>query len=143
MGKGASMKGYIKNLSSGKIKKFQFNPESFNHSRGANYSEIVAPGMSYPMAQFVSGGARVFPVELFMYDKPYTGIIEEYEKFLNEFLPAETNTKFKQPPQLLFAYGKFIKKCVLADLSTSIEEYNKNFEPTVARFTLQLRQVGV
>ena len=141
---GASNKGYMKNLTTGKVMKFQYNPETFEYSRGATYSEIVAPGMSYPDTQYVRGNSRSFPIELFFFDKPSTGVINSYKSFLEEFLPPESNTKdFNKPPEMLFVYGDFIRKCVLEDLSIKIEEYDTKANPTTARFSLTLRQVGL
>lgn len=141
---GAKEKGIMKNLDTGKSMKFQYNPENFEYSRGATYSEIVAPGMSYPLTQYVHGNARSFPIELFFFDKPSKGVITKYRKFIEGFLPPEyDNAKYKTPPIMLFTYGYFIKKCVLEDLAIKIEEYDEWGNPTIARFTLTLRQVGV
>lgn len=140
---GALAKGYIKNLTTNEVMKFQFNPENFQHSRGATYSEIVAPGMPYPITQYAHGNTRVFSVELFLYDKPSKGLILEKKKFLEGLLPPESNSKpFEKPPEMLFAYCDFVKKCVLENLSVNMEEYDKAAKPTMARFTLSLRQVG-
>lgn len=141
---GATIKGYIKNLDTGVIMKFQYNPETFEYSRGATYAEIVAPGMSYPDTQYVHGNTRSFPIELFLFDKPYTGVIDNNKSFLEGLLPPEINSdNYTRPPQFLFVYGDFIKKCVLEELSIKIEEYDKWARPTMARFNLTIRQVGV
>lgn len=141
---GATTKGYIKNLNTDVIMNFQYNPETFEYSRGATYSEIVAPGMSYPDTQYVRGNARSFPVELFFYDKPCTGVIESYEEFFNGLLPPESNpSKYKRPPEVLFSYGNFVRKCVLENLSVLIEEYNTEGNPVMARFSLTFRQVRI
>lgn len=140
---GAKTKGYIKNLSTGKSMNFQFNPENFEYSRGTTYSDIVAPGMSYPDTQFVHGNLRSFPVELFFFDKPYTGLITNYMNFIGGFLTPENNpSNYSCPPEMLFCYGYFIRRCVLEDLNIKIEEFNERGYPTMARFTLTLRQVG-
>lgn len=138
---GAKIKGIIKNLDTSKYKKFQYNPEDFSYSRGATYSETVAPGMSYPETQYVHGNSRSFKVELFFFDKPSKGLINEYREFIEDFLPPEDNKEDFVPPKMLFTYGYFIKKCVLEDLEIAIEEYNSDGVPTMARFTLSLRQV--
>ena len=141
---GARTKGYIKNLNTGVIKRFQYNPETFEYSRGVTYAEIVAPGMSYPNTQFVHGNTRTFSVELFFFDKPCTGVINSYMNFIGGFLTPETNSaNYKKPPEMLFCYGTFIRRCVLDDLSIKMEEYDPWGRPTMARFTLTLRQVGV
>ena len=140
---GAKTKGYIKNLDTGKVMKFQYNPETFEYSRGVTYAEIIAPGMAYPDTQYVHGNARAFSVELFLFDKPCTGVISNYESFIGGFLTPETNSaNYKKPPEMLFCYGSFIKRCVLEELGVSVEEYDENGKATVARFTLSLRQVG-
>lgn len=144
---GAKTKGYIKNLSTSKIQKFQFNPEKFSYSRGATYTEMASPGMSYPEAQFARGNSRVFPLELFFHDKPNSGVIKKYLNFLEEFLPPEENSTknkaFTKPPEMLLCYGYFIRRCVLENLNVVIEEFDTNGDPVVARLTLQLRQVGL
>ena len=139
---GAKVKGYIKNIPANKILKFQYNPEVFEYSRGANYTELVAPGMSYPTIQYVNGKSRSFSVELFLYDKPSKGIIGDHKKFIEKLLPPETNSsKYTKPPTALFAYGDFIKKCVVEDFRVRIEEYDSSGRPTIAIFNLTLRQV--
>lgn len=140
---GARLKGYIKNLDSGEIMKFQYNPETFEYSRGATYVEIIAPGMSYPTTQYVHGNSRSFPIELFLYDKPSTGVIEGQISFIEGLLPPESNDSgFIKPPTILFVYGNFIKKCVVEEFNVNIEEYDSNGIPTMARITLTIRQVG-
>lgn len=140
----AKTKGWIKNNDSGEKKKFQFNPTFLTYSRGASYADISAPGMAYPNTQFTKGNVRSFPVTLFLYDNPCTGVIEENIKFLEEFLPPETNKKdYTKPPIMTFCFGYFIRKCVLEDMNVSIELMDNKCKPTQATITLQLRQVGV
>lgn len=140
---GAITKGYIKNLDTGKLINFQYNPETFEYSRGVTYSELIAPGMSYPTLQYVHGNSRSFSVELFLYDKPSTGVINNQKTFFQNLLPPESNKKnYSRPPMALFVYADFIKKCVVEGFNVKIEEYNSWGEPTMARFTLTLRQVS-
>ena len=116
---GAMIKGIIMNMSTGSLRTFQFNPNNISYGREAVYAEIGSPGMSYPRHQYVSGRAREFSVTLFMYDHPYTGKIDSFRAFLEDFLPPEYNTRtFIKPPQMLFFYGTFLKKCVCRGTST-------------------------
>lgn len=141
---GAKTKGWIKNNDSGEKKSFQFNPTTLDYSRGASYADISAPGMAYPDTQFIKGNARSFPVSLFFYDNPNTGVIKKYIEFFDGFLTPETNKSgYTKPPTMTFCFGYFIRKCVLEDFSVSIEVMDENGEPTQATLTLQLRQVGV
>ena len=141
----ARTKGYIKiedGEMKGLVKKFQFNPEQFGHERSAQYSEAVAPGMSYPLTQWVAGGARLFSVELFFWDKPHEGVIEDFWGFIEMLLPPEeSDPYFERPPMFLFVYGDFIKHCVLEQAGVNVEEYDVDGNMTQARITLSCRQV--
>lgn len=137
-------KGWIKNNSTGEKMSFQYNPTILEYSRGVSYADISAPGMPYPNTQYVGGNARSFPVSLFLYDNPDTGVIKRYMNFLEGFLTPETNvSEYTKPPEMTFCYGYFIRRCVLEDLSISIERIDEKGEPIQAYLTLQLRQVGV
>ena len=124
---GAKTKGWIKNNDSGVKMSFQFNPTNLSYSRGVSYTDISAPGMPYPDTQFVKGNARSFPVTLFFYDNPDTGLIKKYMNFIGGFLTPETNVKgYTKPPVMTFCYGYFIRKCVLEDLSIDMERMDEN-----------------
>lgn len=137
-------KGWVKNNDSGEIMSFQYNPTTLEHSRGASYSELSSPGTNYPDIQFVKGNSREFSVELFMNDNPYTGLISTASRFLNNFLPPEYEDRvFTSPPTMTFCYGRFIRKCVLIDLSESTLLMDKMGNSVQTVFTLTLRQVSV
>ena len=122
---------------------FQFNPESIPYGRGANYSTIDSPGMSYPLTQYVGGQVREFSFEVFYYDKPYSGKINTARKFLEGLLPPEKNTSsFTKPPTFTFAYGYFVRTLVLTNLEVNDMWLNEDGQPLMTRFTLSVRQVG-
>lgn len=140
----ATTKSYIINNDTGEKMVFQYNPEKVPYSRSARYSDITAPGMSYPLTQYSGGEAREFSFELFMYDNPYSGKIDSARQFLEELLPPEYNTEsFTKPPTFTFAYGYFVKKCVLQQLQVNDEWMDESGSPKMTRFTLTVRQVGV
>lgn len=140
----AKTKGWIKNNVSGVIKSFQFNPTGLSYSRSASYTDISAPGMAYPDTQFIKGEVRSFPVSLFFFDNPCTGVIEDYITFFEGFLPPEKNeSSFTKPPDMTFCYGYFIRKCVMETMNVNIERINEDGSPVQAIIELQLRQVGV
>jgi hypothetical protein len=135
-------KGWIKNNKTKVLRNFPFNPTSLAHSRGATYVEFSSPGLSYPIIQYTGGGSRKFPVEIFIYDKPYTKMYETWRKFLYEFLPPENNNLgYSRPPTMLFCLGNFVKTCVLEELQESEEEFTEKGDVMVGTFTLTLRQV--
>ena len=139
----AKTRCYVINNSTNKKMNFQFNPESMPYSRGANYTSIESPGMSYPLTQYVGGSAREFSFEVFYYDRPYSGKINKARKFLEALLPPEKNKKrFKKPPTFTLAYGYFVKVYVLTKLQVNDEIMNSDGNPEMTRFTLTVRQVG-
>ena len=121
----------------------QFNPTSIPYSRGARYTSIESPGMSYPLTQYVGGDVREFSFEAFYYDKPHSGQIDMARKFLENLLPPEENTSgFTKPPTFTLAYGYFVRECVLTNLEVNDEWMDKDGQPIMTRFTLTVRQVG-
>ena len=141
----ARTKGYIRveeGEMAGTVRKFQFNPERFGHERLAEYAESASPGIAYPLTQFIGGGARVFDVELFFWDKPCEGVIDEFWEFVLQLLPPEENgAGFERPPAFLFVYGSFIKPCVLEKAGIEVDEYDTDGNMVQARISLSCRQV--
>lgn len=139
----AKTRCYIINNSTNSRLTFQFNPETMPYSRSANYTSIDSPGMSYPLTQYVGGSIREFSFEVFYYDKPYSGKIDNARKFLEGLLPPEKNTSsFTKPPTFTLAYGYFVKVYVLTNLQINDEWLNSDGNPLMTRFTLTVRQVG-
>lgn len=140
----AASRCYLINLDTGKKLTAQFNPTSVPYGRSASYAEITSPGMSYPLTQYAGGNAREFTIELFYYDKPYSGKINTARKFLEDLLPPEKNSKsFTRPPAFTFAYGYFVRKLVLTSLDVRDDWLDSNGRPIMTTFTLSVRQVGV
>lgn len=139
----AKTRCYIIRNDTNKKMTFQFNPTSIPYGRGANYTSIESPGMSYPLTQYVGGQVREFSFEVFYYDKPYSGKINTARKFLEGLLPPETNkSSFTKPPTFTLAYGYFVKTYVLTHLEVNDEWMDENGQPIMTRFTLSVRQVG-
>lgn len=137
-------RGYLKNNENGTITPFQYNPENLQYSRSINYADIAAPCICYPLTQFTGGSVREFTVELFFYDRPYSGLINKKMIEIGRFLTPEYNVKgYKRPPSMTFVMGYFIRKCVLSSLDINIEMFDEQGNPEIARFTMTLRQVGV
>lgn len=121
----------------------QYNPTTLQHSRSANYASVDSPGISYPLTQYVGGNAREFSVELFFYDRPFSGKIHAAREYLEALLPPEHNTEsFTKPPTFTFAYGYFIKSCVLLQMEVVDEMLDEDGNEIVTRITLNMRQVG-
>lgn len=137
-------RGFLKNNDTGVVTDFQYTPETLQYTRAMNYADIKAPCVPYPLTQFTGGSVREFSTELFFYDKPYTGLINKKMIEIGKYLTPEYNVKgYKRPPSMLFVMGYFKRICVLKDLDIKIEEFDEQGNPTIARFKLSLRQVGV
>ena len=141
----AKNKGYIKvkdGPNAGAVHGFQFNPGQFGHSKSAKWSESVAPGMAYPLLQWVRGNPRVFSIDLFMWDKPHEGLIEEARGFILDLMPPDHNDPgYERPPMFTVVYGDFIEDCVAESYSMDIEEWDAEGGITRARFVLSCKQV--
>lgn len=136
-------KSYIIRNDNNERMTFQFNPTTVPYGRGANYTSIESAGMSYPLTQYSGGQAREFSFEVFYYDRPFTGKINEARKFLEVLLPPEKNTaSFTKPPTFTFAYGYFVKNYVLLNLDVLDEWLDEKGQPLMTTFTLTVRQVG-
>lgn len=132
----------IRNTDSSRLT-FQFNPTSIPYGRGANYTTIDSPGMSYPLTQYVGGRVREFSFEVFYYDNPYSGKIDNARNFLESLLPPEHNTSsFTKPPTFTLAYGYFVRTLVLTNLDVQDDWLNENGQPIMTRFVLTVRQVS-
>lgn len=135
----AKTKAYIKNLSSGITMNFLFNPAEWETEREVNYSEIKSPGASYPKFQFVNGGAKVITFDLFLYSNK--GDCERSINFLESFLPSENSShKYNKPPYLLFAWGIFIKKCIMTGYKRKHDEFLQDlgYRKVVVSLTLKV-----
>lgn len=138
----AKTRCWFLNNQTGRFLVTQFNPTSVPYSRGATYSEIKSPGMSYPLTQFTGGTASEFSIKLFYYDKPYSGKIPSARRFFESLLPPEKNSVFfKKPPTFRFSYGYMVKTLVLLDLAVNDKWMDKYGRPIITEFSLKVRQV--
>lgn len=139
MGLGAKQKGYIKNKSTGEVKRFLYNPETIGDSRQINFAEISAPGSSYPKFQYVNSGARTMTLDLFLSDTK-NGTARDYIKFLDKFLPK--GSRFQKPPILIFAFGTDVRECIVTSMDRTFTEFDSNLNVTRAEVSLQLTILG-
>ena len=120
----------------------QYNPTDLPRTRSATYATINAPGMAYPLIQFVSGEVEDVDIDLFFYDKVNTSKIEDFERFIDTLLPPKHNKKgFEMPPTLKFYYGKKVETYVLTKSSISEELLDESGSPYSVRYKLSVRRV--
>lgn len=141
MGRGARTKGFIKNMKSGRIQSFLYNPAFYTTGRDIEYSEINSPGSSYPKFQYVGGRAKSIGIEIFLYG--HRGEPKNFINFLNDFLPREdSNAMFRHPPLMMFAFGTYIKQCILESYQEEYLDFNTDLTPRVVVVRLSLKVVA-
>ena len=120
----------------------QYNPTDLPRTRSANYSSVTAPGMAYPVIQFVGGEVEDMEISLFLYKPEATEEIEEFDKFIDELLPPKHNKKgFQSPPTFKFYYGTFSDTFVLVRKSISEELRNTKGKVISVKYSLTARRV--
>jgi hypothetical protein len=137
MGRGASKKGFIKNMSNGTIKNFLFNPSTISDEIAMNFKELGGGGANKKY-QYVGRDNRTIDLELFLKSKDPSQI-EDFKNFLEGFIPF---TRFKAPPLMLFCFGTYIKKCMVLNIKRNWTEFDEQLKVTEMKVTLALKEVG-
>jgi hypothetical protein len=143
MGKGASTKGYIQNLSTKKLMKFIYNPEEFEYGFSTEYAVIKAPGSPHPIYQFVGGNERLINTTLLI-DGRELGMakVKEQMTFLGAWHPANQSYKsFNPSPPAMFALGWFVKKVIIKDINFRIILFDKNLNPLRVECDLSMETI--
>lgn len=135
--RGAKVKGYLKDLNTGEIKKFQYNPSSFQKGASATYYDTTAPLSPYPTTSYSYGNAKVVPVELLVEGR--NGEVDTFETFIANTLPSEKSSFAQIPHELLFAFSNTVYVCVLESYSLNCVEYDNSLIATVGIFSLNLK----
>src|SRR5690554_1812836 len=136
-------KGYLENTKTGKILRFQYNPEEFSDDIQVAYREIKSPGISYPNYQYIGGEPRQIEFTLFLDNMENTGglnKVRETISFLNTFLPPHNKgARYAPPPELIFGFGWFVKPCILVGMPTRYTMFDRNLQPLRAEVDVILK----
>ena len=136
--RGARTKGYIKNLKTGKTKKFLFNPNNIAYDRQSNIILLDSPGVNYPVAVYGSTKERNIEVSLFLYGTS----TPSYITFLEGLQPSTAKTtKGVTHPLALFVIGKKVRKVAVCDISVEEQMWDAKLNCTQA--TVKLKMVEV
>ena len=136
MGVGATNKGYMKVVETGKIKKFQFNPSGLSDSQVFDFASLRSPCSAYPKFQYVGTGERSFSLQLFLY-----GTKGEPQDYLNFFESLKPKNRFDMPKIIVIAMGSDVRTCIVTGISREISEYNADLSVKMAVVTLSLTEV--
>lgn len=142
---GKLTKGAIRNNSTKKTLRFQYNPESFTDDVSVKYRDIESPGISYPIFQYTGGDVRTIEFTLFLDNVENSGStnkITSAMSFIDAFLPpANKGRKYSPPPTMTFSFGWFVKDCVLESRQVEYTMFDRNLNPLRAEVTLRLRVI--
>lgn len=136
MGVGAKTKGYIKIIETGEVKKFQYNPSDFTDGQIFNYNILSSPCSDYPKFHYVGTGERT--ISLSLYVRGTKGEPQEYVKF---FEGLKAKKRFDMPKLIIFAFGIYIKKCIITGIDRQFTEFDENLYPTEVTISLSLTEV--
>ena len=139
MARGARNKGLIKNVDTGEIKYFDYNPSEYNESKAVKFNEIESPGTSTPKFEYVGGKAREISFQLFFHrhDPKY---IEDFMEFMEQFIP-EKHSQYDPPPKVFLAYGNVVGKYIMKGLNKRVITVNKDLRPIEATLDVVLKEV--
>jgi len=136
---GARYKGRIKNLETGEIKRFLYNPSDYNENKEIEYEPINAPGSSMPKFEYAGGGARTVSFNLFLYSHDVDEN-KEFIDFIEAFLP-EDRVQFDPPPKMLLAYGNLGGKFLLSRYDKRVLRVNEILQPIHVEMDIELTRV--
>jgi hypothetical protein len=140
----ALSKGYIQNLGNKKIMKFIYNPETFTYTEGLEFAELKAPGLAHPIHQYVGGESTEISVQIFCDGRETKNGVKNWETFLHSFLPIHYNnpmTVYAPPPPALFAYGWFVRKVVITNVTWEFTLFDSALNPIRGTADVTMRLV--
>ena len=142
MGKGARTQGYFKNMATGDIKAFMFNPNMIQSTREANFIDFQGCGASYPKFQYTGGGAMEITFSLYLNGK--ASEVRSHIQFLDRLMPEiNSKAKFKIPPTVLFSFGEdFTHECIFTQLSKTHSQFDENLGTTEMTYDVKLKVVA-
>lgn len=137
----AKTKGYLKNTDTGKVVNFIYNPNSFSDNTGVTFSEISAPGSSYPKYTYVGGQVRSIALDIYLHD--HSGKkLDEFKNFLEDFMPVSKGMgKFSKPPSIIFAFGPYVKTCILETMNREFTDFDRDLKPVEMTISLGLKVI--
>lgn len=136
MGFGARTKGYLKDVQTNEVKRFMYNPSSFNDKQQINFSIIESPCSSYPKFQYVGTKEKTISLDLFL-----CGKANEVKSWIDWIEKLKPKRRFDVPHEVIFAFGTTACTCVITDINRKFEDFDTNLNVTKAEISLSLMEV--
>jgi hypothetical protein len=113
---------------------FQLNPTEITHDDGANWGEIVSPGMQRPITTYNSGRAGTYTFTLYFNNKHTKAVnIPAVKKELQSY-------RIGRAP-LLFTYMGSTTKVVMQECSFQILSMDSKLNPTEMNVSITLKEI--
>ncbi|MDD4802454.1 MAG: peptidoglycan-binding protein [Syntrophomonas sp.] len=114
-----------------------FNPNEYSINRENKYAYHIMPGLSAPVAQFVSGDASVLAMELFFDTYESHSDVREYTKKIYSLLDVESDTH--TPPVCRFIWGAVIFRGCMEKITQRFTMFLDSGIPVRAILNVQMR----
>ena len=116
-----------------------FNPTEYAIESSNQYSWQSVPGLSQPLAQFVTGEASSLTMDLF-FDSYESG--EDVRKYTMEIVGLlDIDKEIHAPPQCTFVWGSLSFKGVLEKVSQRYTMFNQDGKPVRATLNVSFKAV--
>lgn len=132
---------------SGESLQVMYNPPEVSTSKSANYSEIKIPGLSLPIYQFVSGGAKTFEftLEFNQLKNPDRDIKEDINwiEELEEPVTADSIIE-KAPPIVILSWGNLFNvapRGIITNVSTNYLSMFPDLSPKRASMDITMKRI--
>ncbi len=138
-------KAVIINQVTGERVGVMFNPEEYTVAKDNNFAPMSVPGLSGPIIQFVHGNLTTLDLELFLdtYEEHREGsrVLNKAGEDVRDLIRKittlmEIDPEIHAPPVLLFVWGPFLFRGVLAKVSQRFLMFLPNGTPIRARLTV-------
>lgn len=116
-----------------------FNPTEYAIESGNQYSWQSVPGLSQPLAQFVSGEASSLSMDLFFDTYTADEDVRIYTMGIVELL--DIDRKLHAPPLCTFIWGSLSFKGILEKVSQRYTMFNRAGQPVRATLNVSFKAV--
>lgn len=126
-----------------------FNPEEYTYTDGNNLAQVAIPGLRSPLLQFVHGNLKTLEMELLVdtYEAHLSGAkvlnsagqdVREITSKITDLL--DINPETHAPPVLLFTWGQWTLRCVLASVTERYIMFLPSGVPVRARLQVTFNE---
>jgi hypothetical protein len=115
-----------------------YNPEEYRLDQGNTFAEVGIPGLDAPPIQYVRGKARTLSMELFFDTFEAAEDVRAHTSAIIRLL--DKTAKTQAPPVLVFAFGGFSFRCVLAEVSQRFTMFLRDGTPVRATLSVRFQE---